>query len=178
LILFLNSVVTLSESHEILYLMMGSLEAQGMEVVIPVGLIIAGGIVILMYHSSAMNLVSLGEESASQLGLDVERHRKILFFAASLVVGAAVSVSGLIGFVGLFVPHMIRLLFGVDHRMVLSASAIGGALFLVLCDYGARAMLAYEIFQTQLPVGVVTALFGGPFFDGTACVGACEAGSR
>jgi iron complex transport system permease protein len=104
--------------------------------------------------------MALGEEPAAQLGIDVERVKRILLGATSLMVGAAVSVSGLIGFVGLIIPHLLRLLFGPDHRLLVPAAALGGAAFLVLCDTVARTLLAGR----ELPVGAITAVVGGPLF--------------
>ncbi len=101
-----------------------------------------------------------GEEEASQLGVDVERVKKYAYALASLITAAAVSVCGLIGFVGLMIPHMIRLILGSDHRLLIPAAALWGAGFLVICDTLARSILA----PMELPVGVVTAAFGAPFF--------------
>jgi iron complex transport system permease protein len=107
-----------------------------------------------------MNVLSLGEEAALQLGVEVERTRRIIFFASSLLVGAVVSVSGMIGFVGLIVPHVLRLTLGADHRLLLPASFLAGGMFLVWADTLARTLLG----ATEIPVGVVTALCGAPFF--------------
>ena len=99
-------------------------------------------------------------EAAKQLGVEVERQRRILLVATSLMVGAAVSVAGLIGFVGLIIPHLLRLLLGPDHRLLVPSAALGGAAFLVLCDTVARTLLEGR----ELPVGAITALAGGPLF--------------
>jgi iron complex transport system permease protein len=106
------------------------------------------------------NALTLGEEGATQLGVDVERIKRRTFILGSLLTGLAVSVAGLIGFVGLVVPHILRLLFGPDHRLLLPSAFLGGATFLVLADMLARTIIA----PNELPVGVVTALVGGPFF--------------
>jgi iron complex transport system permease protein len=107
-----------------------------------------------------LNLLATGEEGALALGVDVGRVRRAIFVCASLLVGAAVSVSGMINFVGLIVPHLLRLVVGPDQRVLLPASILGGAMFLVWADAAARTVLA----PAELPVGVVTALLGGPFF--------------
>jgi iron complex transport system permease protein len=104
--------------------------------------------------------LAAGEEGAGSLGVDVERTRRAVFVWASLLVGAAVSVSGMINFVGLIVPHLLRLVVGPDHRLLLPASVLGGAILLVWADTAARLLLA----PAELPVGVLTALLGGPFF--------------
>ena len=107
-----------------------------------------------------LNLLSLGADAASTRGVDVERAQRMAFLGGSLATGAAVSVGGPIGFVGIIVPHLIRLVVGADHRLVLPASAFFGAAFLVVCDVVARIVIA----PVELPVGVVTAVIGGPFF--------------
>jgi iron complex transport system permease protein len=107
-----------------------------------------------------LNLILSGEEYALQSGVNVERLRLLSYLLASLITAASVSVCGLIGFVGLIVPHSVRLLFGPDHRLLLPASAFLGASFLIASDTIARTLLA----PTELPVGVITAAVGGPFF--------------
>ena len=108
--------------------------------------------------------MSLGEEAALRLGVNDQKLRKIFFVVSSLMVGASVAVAGLIGFVGLFVPHVLRLIFGPDHRLLIPASALGGGIFLVVCDFIARSVVTSGEVYLQLPVGVITALTGGPFF--------------
>ena len=114
----------------------------------------------LMFYSRDMNVLTLGEETASQLGIDVDRTRKTLFLISSLLVGAVVSVSGIIGFIGLVVPHIVRLVTGPDHRILVPSSAIAGSILLVLSDTLARTVAA----PLEIPVGVVTAMIGAPFF--------------
>lgn len=164
LIMFINSLVSFEQAHRIWYLMVGSLETESYGKVLLVGVFILAGFSILFFNAAKMNLMALGEENAQYLGLNVERFRKVIFFSASLMIGATVSVSGLIGFVGLFIPHMVRLALGSDHRLLLPASALFGATFLILADLLARTLVAGVNYQTQLPVGVITALVGGPFF--------------
>jgi iron complex transport system permease protein len=107
-----------------------------------------------------LNLMSAGSDAAASRGVNVERVQRSAFFAASLATGAAVSVGGPIGFVGIIVPHLVRLLVGADHRLVLPASTFFGAAFLVGCDALARTIIA----PIELPVGIITAVIGGPFF--------------
>jgi ABC-type Fe3+-siderophore transport system permease subunit len=108
----------------------------------------------------ALNLLSLGDDLAASRGISVLRVQRLAFFSASLATGAAVSIGGPIGFIGIVVPHLVRLVVGADHRLVLPASIGFGAAFLVICDLVARTVLA----PIELPVGIVTALIGGPFF--------------
>jgi iron complex transport system permease protein len=107
-----------------------------------------------------LNLLSLGPDSAEAHGIDVRTAQRVAFFSASLATGAAVSVAGPIGFVGIVIPHLVRLLVGADHRVVLPASALFGAAFLVGCDLLGRILMP----PIEIPVGVITALIGGPFF--------------
>lgn len=164
LILLINSVVNMGQLQQIFYLLVGSLEAQEWSSLFWVGGLTLVGLILLFFNAGAMNLVALGEESSAQLGLDGRKLRKILFLASSLIVGASVSLVGLIGFVGLCVPHALRLFLGPDHRLLLPASVFGGGIFLVICDFLARVLFSGAGFQTQLPVGVVTAVIGAPIF--------------
>ena len=107
-----------------------------------------------------MNLLSLDADAAATRGVNVVRVQQVAFFSASVATGAAVSLGGPIGFIGIIVPHLVRLMVGADHRVVLPASALVGAAFLVVCDVLARTVMAPQ----ELPVGIITALVGGPFF--------------
>ena len=164
LIMFLNSVVSFEQAHRIWYLMIGSLESESYFKIAIVSALVFIGFILLFLNASKMNLMAMGDENAQYLGIDTDKFRKIIFFASSLMIGATVSLSGLIGFIGLFIPHMVRLSLGSDHRLLLPASALFGASFLVLADLAARTLLSGADYQTQVPVGVITALFGGPFF--------------
>ncbi|MEL7673801.1 MAG: iron ABC transporter permease, partial [Chloroflexota bacterium] len=140
--------------------LVGSLEGRGWDYfAVAVGPIALGAALMLLYARD-LNLLALGEESAQALGVDVGRLRLALLALASLLTASAVSIAGPISFVGLVVPHMLRLVIGPDHRVLLPASLLGGAAFLVFADALARSILAPE----QLQVGIVTALAGGPFF--------------
>src|SRR5262249_18909510 len=164
LIIVINSLVNFEQADRIWYLMVGSLDAENYGKIALVGAFVLAGFLLLFFHAGKMNLMAMGDATAKYLGLDVERFRRYIFFAASLMIGATVSLSGLIGFVGLFIPHMVRLRLGSDPRLLLPASALFGAAFLVLADLLARTLLVGASYQTQLPVGVITALIGGPFF--------------
>jgi iron complex transport system permease protein len=118
------------------------------------------GALVMVPAARLLDALQLGEESAATLGIDVERLKLLLIVVATLVTAAAVSVSGLIGFVGLIVPHIVRLVWGAGHRLLLPASLLGGAIFLIVADGFARALLPIG----EIPVGVLTALCGAPFF--------------
>lgn len=119
-----------------------------------------GGLLYALFYAVDLNALSLGEEEAFHLGVKVERLKKVLFLLTSFITGCCVSVTGIIGFVGLVVPHTMRLLVGGDHRILLITSYLSGAIFLILCDTVARVILA----PTELPVGVITGLLGGGVF--------------
>jgi iron complex transport system permease protein len=160
IIMFLLSISQKEELHTILFWLMGNFSfanPRAIGIVLPY---IGAGFFLLYWRSRHLNLILSGEENALQLGVDVERLKIISYLSASLMTAASVSLCGLIGFVGLIIPHSVRLLFGPDHRLLLPASALIGASFLIASDTLARTLLA----PVELPVGVITAAFGGPFF--------------
>ena len=160
ILMFLNTALDFYQSQRLLFWLMGSLSTRSYTTVAFIWGYVIIGFVWLWNSATALNLLSLGEEGAMQLGVEVNRTQRHLFFASSLMVGAIVSVSGMIGFVGLIVPHILRLLFGSDHRLLLPASFLAGGIFLAWADTFARTSIA----PAELPVGVVTAFLGGPFF--------------
>ncbi len=161
-IMFLKTVVSATKTQEVLLWLMGSLGYREYSTLLYLALGVLIGIGVLFAQANQMNALSVGEQSASHLGVDVERTKILIFFAASLLVALSVSVSGLVGFVGLIVPHLVRLVLGPDHRLLLPASALAGGSFLVLADLCAR--LLFVPLATEPPVGVITAFLGGPFF--------------
>jgi iron complex transport system permease protein len=160
IIMFLVSMSSLSQMHNIVFWLMGDMSLVAGEDLPAIGLFLVVGTIVMYVYTRQLNLIVSGEETALQLGVEVEKTKKILFLAASLVTGAAVSISGIIGFVGLIIPHLMRMLLGSDHRMLLPASFLFGASFLILADTIARTVMA----PAELPVGVITALCGAPFF--------------
>ena len=118
------------------------------------------GVGLLYLFSRELNALQFGEETAMHLGMEVETVKRILLIASALVTAVAVSVSGIIGFVGLIIPHLVRLIIGPDHRILLPASALCGGIFLVLCDALARTVVQ----PTEIPIGIITAAIGAPYF--------------
>ncbi len=159
---FLKTVVSAAKAQEILFWLMGTIEVLPGALVVALATYVLIGAAALGLGAGALNLLSTSDDEARALGLPVEQTRLLLFLAAALIVGAVVATCGMIGFVGLVVPHVLRRLLGADHRLLLPASLCGGAIFLVVADALARS--CFLIFSTELPVGVVTAATGGPFF--------------
>lgn len=139
---------------------LGSLNGASYERVWPLLLVVVAVAAWLPRRAGALNALLLGESEARHLGIDVERLKRELVFCTALGVGAAVAAAGLIGFVGLVVPHLVRLLAGPDHRVVLPASLLAGGVLMLLADLVARLLLA----PAELPIGIVTAFIGAPFF--------------
>lgn len=160
LILFITSLSDSTSAFRLFFWLMGSLAALGYDGVGALAVIVLVGIGVLCAQGRNLNLLSLGEDPAQGLGLDVERIKRVIFVTTALLTGAVVAVSGLIGFVGMIVPHAVRMVLGPDHRLLLPASALVGGIFLAVADTVARSLWA----PTELPVGVITALCGGPFF--------------
>jgi iron complex transport system permease protein len=145
----------------IVFWIMGSFSGRGWGHVAFCAPYVAAGLAIAVWYGRDLDLLVLGDEGARQLGVDSVRVRRVLLVAASLLTGACVAVSGVIGFVGLVVPHLLRMTIGPSHRRLLIASFLGGGFLLVLADALSRTLLPRG---EEIPVGVVTALLGGPFF--------------
>ena len=160
LILFIETIVELTRLHGLRLWMIGSIPVEAYPVIASVGAVTLAGIAAITLYGRDLNLISAGEDTARSLGVGVERARALLVVLGSLVTAAVVSVTGPVGFVGLIVPHVARLLFGPDHRLLIPAAALTGSIFLAASDTVARTVMA----PTELPVGVITALCGGPFF--------------
>jgi len=160
LILFVQYLSGFAETYRALRWLMGDLDIAGYAPLLGALPFLVLAFAAFTWLARPLNLLSLGDEAAGARGLDVRRAQRVAFFSASIATGAAVSVGGPIGFVGIIVPHLVRLVVGADHRLVLPASTFFGAAFLVACDVLARTVLA----PMELPVGIITALIGGPFF--------------
>jgi len=160
LIIFVQFLADQTQTFRTVRWLMGDLDVSGyapmVAAVPPIALSFAAFAVL----PRSLNLLSISDESAASRGVDVHRTQRLAFLSASLATGAAVSLGGPVGFIGIVVPHLVRLLVGADHRLVVPASALGGAAFLVACDTISRTALS----PLEIPVGVLTAIIGGPFF--------------
>lgn len=163
MILLLQYLSDFTRTFRMLRWVMGGLEQiVGFDEVLHVFPFVVAGSLVLLYLTHELNLITTGEELAIARGVEVPRTKLVVFVVSSLMVGAVVAMCGPIGFVGLMVPHICRLLVGADHRWLAPASLLFGGAFLTLCDTVARTVIA----PAELPVGVITALLGGPFFLG------------
>jgi len=161
-ITFVKTLVSAAKAQELLFWLMGFLDVPSTPQLVACTAWVTLGVTGIVLDSGRLNLLALGREPAAHLGVDVPRLERRVFFAASAIAGAVVSLTGLIGFVGLVVPHAVRRLFGPDHRIVVPASLLLGATTLVACDLVTRALFRW--LETEPPVGAVTALIGGPLF--------------
>lgn len=148
------------ELSQIIYWTLGSFSGRDWSHVQVAAPVILLGIGTLWFFARELNAMLFGEETARHLGIDPEKVKKILLVVAATTVAGAVAVSGTIGFVGLIVPHTVRLLTGPDHRVLLPCAVLTGAIFMVATDTFAKVALS----PTEIPVGIITAIFGGPFF--------------
>jgi iron complex transport system permease protein len=160
LIMFITSIMGPNRSFGTMAWLMGTLTAPTYPAMAALAVYLVTGGLVLIWQAKSLNLMALGEEAALSMGVDVHKVKKIVFFTSALLTGAVVSVSGMIGFVGMIVPHAVRMVIGADHRLLLPASALVGGTFLIAADTVARTVLV----PGEIPVGVVTALAGGPFF--------------
>jgi len=159
-VLMIQFITDYTRALQILRWMVGTLDVVGIDLVWRMGLFLLPGLLMLLYSTRDLHLIAMDEESAAALGVDVRKVERTVYAASSLVVGVAVAVAGPIGFVGLIVPHAVRLVLGEDLRIVIPCSMLLGAGFLVAADTLARTLLG----ASELPVGAVTALVGGPLF--------------
>jgi iron complex transport system permease protein len=160
LIMFVQYIADFAQVYRALRWVMGDLDVGSYEPIVAALPLMLIAFALFALLPSSLNLLSLGKDAAATRGVDVARAQRLAFLSSALATAAAVSLAGPIGFIGIVVPHLVRLMVGVDHRIVLPASALFGAAFLVACDLIGRTILA----PIEVPVGVVTAMLGGPFF--------------
>jgi len=157
---YLTFLSTDEQIRTLTFWTLGSLGGALWPAVIVIGTIVFPAVLLLIRHARELNLLLLGENEAAYLGVDEERLKRRVIVCAALAVGASISVSGIIGFIGLVVPHLIRLSLGPDHRLLMPACGLLGAALLLVADTVARTVVA----PAEMPVGILTSLIGGPFF--------------
>jgi iron complex transport system permease protein len=160
IIMFLVSITQDARLHNIIFWLMGDLSAADLPQVVMLGAILIPCFIMVFVFSHAMNLLMMGKDMARTMGINIKAVTLTLLIITSFMVSATVSFSGLVGFVGLVIPHLLRLILGPDHRSLVPACLFGGAAYLVLCDLLARTLPQ----QGEMPAGVVTALIGAPLF--------------
>jgi iron complex transport system permease protein len=160
LIIFVQYLGDFTQTFRTVRWLMGDLDVGGYDPILAALPFLLGAFLLSAWLPRPLNLLALGEESAGARGIDVRRTQRLAFLSATVATGAAVSLGGPIGFVGIIIPHLVRLLVGADHRLVLPASTLLGAAFLIACDVVSRTAMA----PMELPVGIITAMLGGPFF--------------
>jgi iron complex transport system permease protein len=160
LITFVQYLVDFADWYRTARWLLGNLDVSSFNPILSSLPLVGLSFVMFATLPRALNLLTLGEDMAAARGVDVLRAQRAAFLSASVATGAAISLAGPIGFIGVVVPHLVRLLVGSDHRVVLPASILFGGAFLVVCDLIARTVMA----PIELPVGIVTAMIGGPFF--------------
>ncbi len=160
ILMFFVSNSSSGNIHSVIWWLLGNLQVYKIAPVLTLALASLAGFLISFIFSRELNAISLGEEEAKHLGIDIESVKIILLLVATFVTSIAVSICGIIGFTGLMMPHIARRLVGPDHRLLLPASVLMGATFLLLCDIFSKIMLAPK----EIPIGVITSFIGVPFF--------------
>lgn len=160
IIVFLISVSGNESLHGMSWWLWGSFQVYDPKLLAIVSLVVFFGVAVIYFFSQDLNAISLGEEEALHLGIDVDAVKKILFFVTSLVTASLVCICGIIGFVGLIIPHMMRLLVGPNHKILIPATCLAAAIFMVICDLVSRSLFP----PLEIPIGVITALLGAPIF--------------
>jgi len=161
-ITLVKTLVSANKAQEVLFWLMGQLEMYDYYYIGGLCAAVTVGIGIILWHGRALDVLVQGDDTAHTLGVDLARVRRELYFALTLLIGSVVAVTGLIGFVGLVIPHLVRAQTGARHRPLLMLSAVWGATLVIVADAFCR--LAFVVFATELPVGVLTAFIGAPFF--------------
>lgn len=146
--------------HGMMWWLLGSLQVYDLKLLVIVGIIVTIGVFVIFLFGQDLNAISIGEEDAVHLGIEIDKVKKILFVITAFVTGAIVSVCGVIGFVGLIVPHVLRLAIGPNHRTLLVATCLGSGSFLIFCDTLSRTLFS----PIEIPIGVVTSVIGAPIF--------------
>lgn len=160
IMVFLASVCTNQALQSVVWYLMGSLQLYEVRLLITVGIIVLSGSTALYFFSQDLNAISIGEEEALHVGVEIERVKKIVFLLTAGITGALVAGSGMIGFVGLIVPHLMRFMVGPNHKVLFPSAALAGGIFLIVCDVLSRCLFP----PIEIPIGVITAFIGVPLF--------------
>jgi len=160
ILVFIVSVSSNEALHGLMWWLWGSLQVYDLRLLLTVGIITLAGLIAIFMLSQDLNAISIGEEEAIHLGINAEAVKKIVFFITSLITAGLVSTCGVIGFVGLIIPHIMRLVVGPNHKILIPASCLAGAIFMIICDLISRTAMQ----TVEIPIGVITAIIGAPVF--------------
>jgi iron complex transport system permease protein len=160
IIVFLISISGNEALHGMTWWLWGSLQVYDLKLLLIVFLIVSAGLAVIYIFSQDLNAIAIGEEEAIHLGIDIEAVKKILILVTSLITASLVCICGIIGFVGLMIPHMMRLVVGPNHKSLIPATCVAAAVFMVICDIFSRAIFP----PLEIPIGVITAILGAPIF--------------
>lgn len=160
IIVYLVSTSSNEALHGMMWWLWGNLQVYDLNLLLIVGVVVVLGIAAIFILAQDLNAISIGEEEAIHLGIDTETVKKILFFITSLITASLVSICGIIGFVGLIIPHMMRFVVGPNHKVLIPTTCIAAAIFMIMCDLVSRTLLS----PLEIPIGVITAVIGAPVF--------------
>ncbi len=160
IVIFLISISSNEALHGLTWWLWGNLQVYDPKLLLIVSIVVASGIAAIFILAQDLNAISIGEEEAVHLGIDTETAKKLLFFTTSLITASIVCICGIIGFVGLIIPHMMRIIVGPNHKILIPASCIAAAAFMVICDTLSRTLFT----PLEIPIGVITAIIGAPVF--------------
>jgi len=160
IVVFLISFSGNEALHGVMWWLWGSLQVYDFKLLFIISFLVILGILLIFIFSQDLNAISIGEEEATHLGINTETIKKILFFTTSFITAGLVCICGIIGFVGLIIPHIMRFIFGANHRILIPTTCLAGAIFMILCDMFSRALFS----PLEIPIGVITAIIGTPVF--------------
>jgi len=160
IIVFLVSMSSNEALHGMMWWLWGNLQVYDFKLLFIVGIVVLFGIIAIFILAQDLNAISIGEEDAMHLGINTEAVKKILFLTTSMITASLVSICGIIGFVGLVIPHMMRLVVGPNHKVLIPATCLAAGIFMIICDMFSRTLLS----PLEIPIGVITAIVGAPVF--------------
>ncbi len=160
IIVYLVSMSSNEALHGMMWWLWGNLQVYDLKLLLIVGIVVLLGIIAIFILAQDLNAISIGEEEAMHLGINTETVKKLLFFITSMITASLVSICGIIGFVGLIIPHMMRLVVGPNHKVLIPSTCIAAAIFMIMCDMFSRTIFS----PLEIPIGVITAVIGAPVF--------------
>jgi len=160
IIVYLVSMSSNEALHGMMWWLWGNLQVYDLKLLVIVGIVVTLGIIAIFILAQDLNAISIGEEEAMHLGINTQTVKKLLFFITSMITASLVSICGIIGFVGLIIPHMMRFVVGPNHKVLIPTTCIAAAIFMIMCDMFSRTIFS----PLEIPIGVITAVIGAPVF--------------